>query len=350
MHIRKRLTVLLIGIATTLFLAGILVDFAVTYDKKQATSNLGSDSFDLMPASERSKSVVTDENNSDLTITLRSNRELQFYIEFHEDTGWEKEYSKYNISQLDNHFLLRQPGEWNVRLRNNSSDEALHVSYSMNVTAFATEVGKPYYWIRNPTLLSGSFALFLIAPVNLYDAIRKKWNKTASEILVFSIIALLVLGSGPILGSLLGTRNPFACPTTPSMEPAIWPGDLVIIGGSNPKDLTDGDIIAYDMLVINLANPNPEKMAVPILHRIAGIVAQNGSRYFITKGDNNPATDDWYVPEEGVIGKAIYIIPYVGNIVITLSRLEIKILIIAIMVAIVLLWPSKKPKPSEEKK
>jgi signal peptidase len=350
MHIRKRLTVVVIGIAATLFLSGILADFSVTYDKIQAINNYGSDSFDLGPGSERSRSFVTDENNSELTITLRSDHELQFYVEFHENTGWENEYSKYNISQLDSHFLLRQPGEWLVQLRNNSTDQTLRVSYSMNITTFYTEAKKPYYWIRNPAFLSGSLALFLIVPINFYEAIKKKWNRTATEILVFSIMAILVLGSGPILGALLGARSPFACPTTPSMEPAIWPGDLVIIGGSNPKDLTDGDIIAYDMIALSLTNPTAEKMSVPILHRIAGIIAQNNTRYFITKGDNNPASDDWYVPEEGVIGKAIYIIPFLGNIVITLSRFEVKIAIIALTIVIVVLYPNKKTKPNEEKK
>lgn len=349
MHIRKRSTVLLVAVSILLFASGLLVDLIVTYEKVQATNNLGSESFDLEPASEKSRNIVTDEPDSVLAITLQSNHVLQLYVEFYDDTEWEKEYSKYDISQLNSHFLLSQQGEWAVRFKNNSSDQVLHASYSMNVTAFYTRTQKPYDWIQNQIFLSGSLAFCLIFPINFYDDI-KKWNRKTKEILAFSILAILALGSGPILGIIMGTGNALACPTTPSMEPAIWPGDLVIMGGSNSKDLNDGEIIAFDMIVLNLANPNREKMSVPIIHRIAGIVAQNGSRYFITKGDNNPTPDEWYVPEEGVMGKAIFIIPYLGNVVLILSRLEIKILIIASIIVIALFWPSKKPKPSEQKK
>lgn len=349
MHIRKRLTILLIASSVVLMVSGVLADYTVTTIKTQATHSLGSESFSLGPSSEKSRNIITDEPDSILAISLRSDYMIQFFVEFHNGTYLEKEYSKYDINQLDSHFLLRRQGEWTVHIINNSSDQTSRVSYSMNVTAIYTQTQKPFSWIRNPTFLSGSLALCLIFPVNFYDEIKRKWNRTTTEILVFSMIAILTLGSVPILGAILGTRSPLACPTTPSMEPTIWPGDLVIIGGSNPKDLTDGDIIAYDMLVLSLNNPNPEKMSIPILHRIAGIVAQNGSRYFITKGDNNPTSDEWFVPEEGIMGKAIFVIPYVGNLVLILSRLEIKILIIASMIAIAILWPSKKPKPTEEK-
>lgn len=344
---RKRLTVLLVAASIVLFVSGLLADFVVTIGKTQATQNLGSESYDVGPTSEKSREFVTDEPDSVLAITLRSDHVLQFYVEFHGDTYWETEYSKYDTSQLDSHFLLPQQGEWAIRFTNNSSDQVSHVSYSMNVTAIYTQTQKPYNWIRNPTFLSGSLALCLIFPINFYEDIKRKWNRTATEILVFSIIAVLALGSEPILGAALGTGSPLACPTTPSMEPAIWPGDLVIMGGSNPRNLNDGDIIAFDMIVLSLNNPIREKMSIPVLHRIAGILAQNGSRYFITKGDNNPTSDEWFVPEEGVLGKAIFVVPYVGNLVLILSRIEIKILIIASMTAIVILWPSKKPKPNE---
>lgn len=350
MHIRKRLTILLIALSIVLMVSGVLADYITTTEKTQALHNLGSISFDLGPSSEMSKNIATDEPDSILAIILRSDHVIQFFVEFYNETSSEERYSKYDINQLDSHFLLPWQGEWIVRISNNSSDQVSHISYSMNLTVVYTQTRKPYSWIRNPTFLSGSLTLCLIFPVSFYEDIKRKWNGTVTEILVISVILIFTLGSGPILGAALGTVNPFACPTTPSMEPAIWPGDLVIIAGSNAKDLNVGDIIAYDMLILSLDNPNPEKMSIPVLHRIAGIIAQNGSRYFVTKGDNNPTSDEWYVPEEGVIGKAIIIVPYLGNLVLILSRLEIKILIIAFMIAIAVLWPSKKPNSGKERK
>jgi signal peptidase I len=195
--------------------------------------------------------------------------------------------------------------------------------------------------------------LSLIIPISFYDIIKKKWNRTITEIVIFSIIAILVLGHFQILGAILRTSSPLVYTETPSMEPTIWPGDLVIIAGADPKNLVGGDIILYDEMVLNLTAPEIRKISVPILHRIKATMGQNGTLFFLTKGDNNNKTDEWYVPEEGVIGKAILVVPYVGIIISVFQRVEIKILTMVLVIIIIILWPEKKarpPEPRDEKK
>jgi signal peptidase len=152
------------------------------------------------------------------------------------------------------------------------------------------------------------------------------------------------VGFMPILGLVSGTSVPLASPTSSSMEPTVSPGDLALVTGVNPKTLSVGDIIVYDELVQNLSDPVPSKISSPTMHRIDKIVFENNQRYFITKGDNNPTEDDWFVPKEGVQGKVVFVIPYLGNVVLALSRIDVKIAIVSITVVIIALWPNKKKK------
>ncbi len=345
MHLRKRSTIAVVAFAVSLFVFGLFVDFQAT-SQKGFRVRLSSESFDLKPLSEESRNATADEPNSILSIQLESDAKLQVYIEF----NGSRQYSEYE-SHLNHNFLLPGKGEWTVRFINSNSEGVLHVSCSIDLTVFYTQAERPYAWLRIPTLFSGFVALSLIIPINFYDTIKKKWNRTITEILIFSVLAIVVVGTIPMLSVVLGTRNPLVYTNTPSMEPTIWPGDLAIVAGANPKDLAGGDIILYDIMVQDLNNPQGEAMSIPIMHRINGIVAMNGSRYFITKGDNNPTADDWYVPETGVIGKVIYIIPYLGNII--GMKLEFKILILALVIVVIILWPHKKTgttKPEGEKR
>jgi signal peptidase len=125
------------------------------------------------------------------------------------------------------------------------------------------------------------------------------------------------------------------------MEPTASPGDLAIVTSVYPRSLQVGDIIVYDKLMVTLQS-KPSQIEAPTMHRIDRIFAVNNQRFFITKGDNNPNEDTWFVPEEGVVGKVIFVVPLIGNVFLLLSRLDVKIELIAATVAIIALWPSKK--------
>ena len=87
---------------------------------------------------------------------------------------------------------------------------------------------------------------------------------------------------------------------TGSMEPAIIPGDIIII--QERKDYETGDIITY-------------KANSYITHRIMEKVP-NG---YITKGDVNDIADS-EIRADQVVGKVISVIPRVGHIVFFLQN------------------------------
>jgi len=141
---------------------------------------------------------------------------------------------------------------------------------------------------------------------------------------IFLLIILLV-GNFVLQGAMriiLRTSTPFHTPISGSMEPTLKIGDLLIIQGSvTAKDIYahpgNGDIVVFKDPM------NPE--GIPIVHRAIDKYQVNGVWYIVTKGDNNAVPDDWawYFPRGGkynvaghpesyLIGKVIFVIPYVG--------------------------------------
>lgn len=82
---------------------------------------------------------------------------------------------------------------------------------------------------------------------------------------------------------------------TESMEPAIYPGDMIICEKVNPEDLEVGDVISY-------FDPQSSASSV-VTHRIDGKREEDGKLIFHTAGDNNNLPDTWDVPAENIIGK-----------------------------------------------
>jgi signal peptidase len=104
-----------------------------------------------------------------------------------------------------------------------------------------------------------------------------------------------------------------------SMEPVFFRGDVVVIEKTdflgikeiNTDNLQVGDIVIYK------ATWFPE----PVIHRIIATgTAQNGTPYYVTKGDNNPVQDPAPVYHDQVMAKVIsfgstpFVIPKVGYI------------------------------------
>jgi signal peptidase I len=90
-----------------------------------------------------------------------------------------------------------------------------------------------------------------------------------------------------------------------SMLPTLEGGDLVVIQNVPISDIHVGDIIVYN----NLCSSGGES----VVHR----VVQNTSSGLITKGDNNPQTDQASniavspITSRCLEGKVVFVIPYV---------------------------------------
>lgn len=84
---------------------------------------------------------------------------------------------------------------------------------------------------------------------------------------------------------------------TGSMEPAIPVGGIVVIKPVNPETLREGDIVCFRF-----------SESTSVTHRIINVTDEG----FKTKGDANEDPDQGIVEKENVIGKVIFIIPFIG--------------------------------------
>ena len=85
-----------------------------------------------------------------------------------------------------------------------------------------------------------------------------------------------------------------------SMIPAYSRGDALIIGKCDVDNIEVGDILVFK-------NNN-----AIVTHRVIKKEVVNNEIRFTTKGDNNKAKDDIISTSSNVIGKAHFVIKYVG--------------------------------------
>ncbi|WP_136718338.1 signal peptidase I [Halorientalis salina] len=83
-----------------------------------------------------------------------------------------------------------------------------------------------------------------------------------------------------------------------SMEPAVSPGDVVIVDAS--AAIAVGDVITFD-----------DGNAVPTTHRVVGI--EDGQ--YVTQGDANQNPDTQRVALGDVLGRVTLTIPYIGHVI-----------------------------------
>ncbi len=131
------------------------------------------------------------------------------------------------------------------------------------------------------------------------NSLLREIAETIAYAVVGVIIAMLIYQALTIA---LGTTRPVIDVVSESMVPAINKGDLVIVRHVDPLTLKIGDVIVFE----TLSEP------LPVIHRLYKI---NEDGTFQTLGDNNHGEQhDWEKRIEGsnVIGKAVFVIPYVG--------------------------------------
>lgn len=96
---------------------------------------------------------------------------------------------------------------------------------------------------------------------------------------------------------------------TPSMEPELSVGDVVIVKLSNADEIAVGDIITF--------NPSSETETY-LTHRVTQVLADyqgTGITCFKTKGDANDAEDSFLIDSGRLIGKVTFHIPVLGYII-----------------------------------
>lgn len=103
---------------------------------------------------------------------------------------------------------------------------------------------------------------------------------STGKYIVIGLILSVLINQG--LGYALHTEKPIMAVVSNSMVPVFYRGDLIVVKGVDCQDIEPGDIIVYQ---------NPYR-GIPVVHRVVDLEKDgSGNRFFITKGDNNPHTD-----------------------------------------------------------
>jgi len=174
-------------------------------------------------------------------------------------------------------------------------------------------------------------------------SIKKIFRSEAFRIVItLALIFIAVQGSWILMKAALGTDVPLAYVPSRSMEPALRVGDLVVIKGMNPDDISVGHITVF------YVPGHYGEDSYRIVHRVVNIISEEGTLGFETKGDNNPSSDFYrwgYIPESHIVGMVKYRVPYVGYLAIKLREplgIFFIILLILIFIATELYGSGKK--------
>lgn len=134
---------------------------------------------------------------------------------------------------------------------------------------------------------------------------RRAARSVASALLTVVTVALLLVAAAvTVVPRLLG-----AVPLTVltgSMEPAISPGDLVVVQPTDPDELRVGDVVTVQPVS---GDPTLVTHRVTQVHR-GGDGSVNG---LLTQGDANNVADERIVPDQ-VMGRVLYTVPLVGHV------------------------------------
>jgi signal peptidase len=93
---------------------------------------------------------------------------------------------------------------------------------------------------------------------------------------------------------------------TGSMEPALSPGDAVVVDAVDAGAIAVGDVITYRRTAGD---------DVPTTHRVVDVVTGEAGVAFQTKGDANEDADAGLVTPDRLVGKVVLTIPYIGYVV-----------------------------------
>ena len=126
------------------------------------------------------------------------------------------------------------------------------------------------------------------------------------EIAAYAVILVIVLIAAQHLNVVVSG----------SMEPAFYRGDIVLVEKADflgihefdVKDIQKGDVVVYDAKWFNQ----------PVIHRVINIAQVNGTVVYEIKGDNNNASDPYFVTQDKIQSKVVtfgdnlVVIPKIG--------------------------------------
>lgn len=142
-------------------------------------------------------------------------------------------------------------------------------------------------------------------------------------IIVVTLVMCLIVVVPPLMGYHVYTV------ASASMEPDIPVGSLVLVEDVNPTTLLSNDIITFvrqegpAVTERSEAGSSTGGSGVPVTHRV--VENDVSTREIITKGDANSTNDLYPVSYEDVVGRMVFSVPVLGNVVAGLATMAGKI-------------------------
>ena len=332
----RKMLVVLFAMGIVLLAMSFSVGFLATNNTVWGISNFG-DSVVLSPVSERII-FTSDVSNPGAIVQVLATANCTLEIDLIRDNRLELRWSD---TDFQRNVQLTNTGTWTVKMRNNSTVNFCNVTSTTELKIPDSDIDFPYLWLRTPLFFAGGLVIVATTTSLIITRFKIGITKNTAKTIGIVVVFLSLLFSYQLGGLIMGTSNPWMVSEGVSMEPTISTGDLVIFSGVASHKLVPEDIILYREISLDESG-QVGTLSKPVMHRILYLNTKGNQTYIKTKGDNNPTPDDWLIPEQSVLGKAVLIIPKVGFVMLFLDSLQAKILIIAVILFLTFAWPSIK--------
>jgi signal peptidase I len=140
---------------------------------------------------------------------------------------------------------------------------------------------------------------------------------------VVALVVLVILGSALLAGilpTLVGDESFIV--TSRNMQPALQVGDLAVVAPIAAGGLAVGDVVTYR---------NPPDLEIAVTRRIMSIDTDESGRLKMqTRGDSDPTSEQVIAAKSAVLGRLVYGVPRLGQLVGFANSMAGKILLLGI--------------------
>jgi len=192
--------------------------------------------------------------------------------------------SRYSFNQL---LIVRLLTIFMTKLFPILPDMQWYIDIQITLLTSIIQLSILYLIFRYPFMNKRSFR-----SINIGKIVSKR-VRLISNLGTALVIVLVLLFS---ISLFLGYR--FLVISSSSMTPTLKVGDLVIT--EQTDDVGEGDVIAFML---------KDKIVV---HRIVKIDTSLSRAIYYTKGDALDTMDPWELSKENILGKVVFIVPYMG--------------------------------------
>jgi signal peptidase len=140
---------------------------------------------------------------------------------------------------------------------------------------------------------------------------------------------MVMLGSLTAMVGVMTQHLGFAPVLSPSMEPKLHPGDLVVTKPEPAAEIKVGQVVAL---------PVPAEPGQRYVHRVISVTTRDGRPVVQTKGDANPKPEPFTLKiDSSTVPVVVARVPLVGRLSVLLQHAKTRLALVAITCLAILL-------------